>query len=154
MKKNIYLLIFISILFSTVTFVACDEDDNEDVISYYDRKESRNMKDNCMTCHKIGGTGKSVFIVAGTVYNDALTETYPNATVKLYSGQNGTGNLLGTIEVDGLGNFYTTNIIDLSQGVYPTITGTNANTQYMPASTSSGACNSCHGNTTSKLYAK
>ena len=71
--------------------------------------ESHNMGQNCLNCHKSGGSGEGWFSLAGTVYDSLKTATLPNSTVKLYSGPNGTGSLIGIIEVDGLGNFYTTN---------------------------------------------
>jgi len=153
MKQKLNLLtIALAIVFSA-TFISCDDDDeNETNISAYNDTESHYMGDNCMTCHKSGGEGEGWFTVAGTSYIQSLKAEYPNATVKLYSGANGSGNLIATIEVDGYGNFFTTKTINLSKGVYPSITGTTGNTQYMPISTTLGACNSCHGSSTGKIW--
>lgn len=61
---------------------------------------------NCMDCHKENGGGNGWFVVAGTVFYDSLQVTpYPGATVKLYTGPNGTDTLVHTIEVDTKGIF-------------------------------------------------
>jgi hypothetical protein len=54
----------------------------------------------------------------------------------LYSGPNGSGTLKGTIEVDAKGNFFSTNIVDLSSPVYPSLTNTKGDTKYMGSSKS------------------
>ena len=105
------------------------------------------MGENCMRCHVQGGKGKGSFQVAGTVYKNSSGATYPNATVKLYTGQNGTGTLMYTIEVDGLGNFYTTDFIDFTIPLYPAVTGNNG-TEYMGNTIATGQCNNCHNNNT------
>jgi hypothetical protein len=105
-----------------------------------------------MNCHKQGGEGEGWFNVAGTVYDSLKTATLPNATVNLYTGPNGTGTLKYTILVDGKGNFYTTNYIDFTGGLYPSVQGTNS-THYMSSTISMGQCNSCHGVSTDKLWA-
>jgi len=104
---------------------------------------SHNMGQNCMNCHKSGGGEAPVWKVAGTVYNEALTATNSNATVKLYTGPNETGTLKYTIQVDAKGNFYTTSSIDFTGGLYPTVVGaTSSYSMSTPIET--GACNSCH----------
>ncbi len=82
--------------------------------------------------------------MAGTVYDSLKTTTFPNTTIKLFSGQNGTGTFIGTVEVDGLGNFFTTNTIDFGSGIYTSVEG-DSETKYMLSPIVSGACNSCHG---------
>jgi hypothetical protein len=104
-----------------------------------------------MTCHKSGGEGEGLFEVAGTVYESNRTTTFPNATVRFYSGPNGTGDLKYTIQVDALGNFYTTEGISFGSGLYVSVEG-NQGTNYMPSSLSIGACNSCHGGQTGKIW--
>ena len=69
--------------------------------------KSHNMGQNCMNCHKQGGSGEGWFNVAGTVYDSLGKSTYPNATVNLYTGPNGTGSLKYSFNVDASGNFYT-----------------------------------------------
>lgn len=97
-----------------------------------------------MNCHKIGGKGEGWFEVAGTVYTDDLGSTYPNATVYLYTGPDGTGEQKYRIEVDALGNFFTTENIEFGSGLYPAVESANG-IEYMESTTVSGACNGCHG---------
>jgi cytochrome c553 len=104
---------------------------------------SHNAGRNCMDCHKPGGGEAPQWKVAGTVYNDALTATNSNATVKLYTGPDGTGTLIATLQVDAKGNFYTSSTIDFTGGLYPSVTGATT-TNSMSSSITTGACNSCH----------
>ena len=156
MKSNQLILIFL--MFITPFLFSCQENDDEndgnnseEMASSYNETESHNAGNNCMNCHKSGGSGEGIFMAAGTVYNANGTAVYPNATVKLYTGPNGTGTLVKTIEVDGKGNFYTTGSINFGNGLYPTVTGTSGNISKMPESITTGACNSCHGVTTGKI---
>ena len=67
---------------------------------------SHNNGQNCMNCHKDGGSGEGgCFLIAGSVYDSTETVANPNGTVKLFSGLNGTGTLKATLHVDGKGNF-------------------------------------------------
>lgn len=152
MRTRQWPLVFI--LTSLLIISSCEkENENETNISTYGSQKSHNMGQNCMNCHKSGGPGEGWFQAAGTVYDSTGNATYPNATVKLYSGPNGTGNLKYTIQADGKGNFYTTESIDFSGGLYPAVSGTQG-TQYMGSSISMGHCNSCHGNTTNRIWTK
>lgn len=129
------------------------ENNNVTNISTLGSNESHNLSQNCMNCHKQGGTGKGWFNAAGTVYDSIGTSTYPNATVKLFTGPNGTGTLKNTIQVDALGNFYTTETIDFGTGLYPSVKGSST-TKYMPSTIANGQCNSCHGVSTGKIWTK
>jgi len=126
---------------------------NETKISTFHDNESHLMGNDCITCHVKDGGGEGWFTAAGTVYDTALVNTYPNLTIDLYSGINGTGDLIKTIEVDGKGNFYTTKKIDFTNGLYPTVTNETGVKQNMQIPTTSGACNSCHGVITDKIWA-
>lgn len=121
-------------------------------ISKNNEDESHNMGKNCMQCHTDGGRGKGCFYVAGTVYDSLLDATKPNGVVKLYSGPNGTGNLVATIEVDDKGNFFTTDVVSFDTPVYPSVTGTSGNTKYMGSSIQKGECNSCHNVSTDPIW--
>ena len=144
--------VFSFIIVLIVLLQACEkEGGNETNISAFSSKKSHNMGQNCMSCHKNGGEGEGWFLAAGTVYDSLKTSTYPNATVKLFTGPNGTGTLKHTLQVDGLGNFYTTESIDFGTGLYPAVEGKNS-TQYMSSSTRNGQCNSCHGSSAEKIY--
>lgn len=124
---------------------SCEKEENETKISSFNSTESHHMGENCMNCHKTGGEGEGIFTIAGTVYNAAQTSTYPNASVKIYTGSNASGSFVASIEVDKNGNFYTTKSIDFGSGLYTFVEGTG-DPKYMQTVISSGACNSCHGN--------
>lgn len=134
-------------------FSACSEDsENSDQVSSHGDTESHNAGGNCMSCHKSGGEGEGWFNIAGTVYNEAKTAVYPNSTVRLYTGANGTGTLKYTINVDAKGNFYTTEAIDFGTGLYASVEGTQTSSMYSPIT--NGQCNSCHGGSTDKIWVK
>jgi hypothetical protein len=145
MKNN-----FIMILSVTSILVSSCEKK----ISQYNSNESHYAGQDCMQCHKSGGDGEGHFKVAGTVYDSTEINVYPNATVKLYSAPQGGGDLINTIEVDGNGNFYTTDKVKFKKDVYPSVEGTNGDVKYMSTPITKGSCNSCHGVTTSKLWGK
>lgn len=136
-----------------VIFQSCEKVNNETKISANNRSESHNMGQNCMNCHKSGGKGEGWFQLAGTVYDTNFINTQPNTTVKLYTAPNGQGTLKHSIQVDALGNFYTTETIDFSAGLYPTVIGKTI-TKHMSSKVLSGQCNSCHGVTTDKIWTK
>ena len=142
MKQKLVTLFAFMIMLTTM--LSCSENEYGSVTdSKSGSSESHNMGQNCMNCHKPGGGEAPAWKVAGTVYNEALTATNSNATVKLYTGPNETGTLKYTIQVDAKGNFYTTSAIDFSGGLYPSVTGVTS-TYSMSTPIESGACNSCH----------
>jgi len=148
--KTFGFLVFIILIISQ----SCEkENDNENdpLVSSYGENESHNMGQNCMSCHKQGGNGEGWFNLAGTIYDDLLTNTYPNATVYLFTGPNGTGTQKYTVQVDAKGNFYTTENIDFEDGLYPAVQG-NQTPNYMVSSVSNGQCNSCHGVSTENIW--
>jgi len=114
----------------------------------------------CLGCHNIGGNNKYQYSVAGTVYSINLIDFYPDATVSIYSEAKKTGELLATIEVDGNGNFYTTEAIEIGKGkkaVYASIVGREPTSVpiEMDAKTDNGGCSNsgCHGVTRPPIYA-
>lgn len=121
-------------------------------ISSNNANESHNAGRNCMECHVSGGPGKGWFQAAGTVYNSTYSAVQPNGVVKLYTGPDGTGTLKATIEVDAKGNFFTTDAIDFTGGLYPKLTGTSGTSMAMGSSITMGQCNSCHGVSTNKIF--
>ena len=158
MKKVFKLFMFL--VFSLVLAVSCEKENeneneggNESKTSSATSSESHNMGQNCMNCHKQGGQGEGWFSIAGTVYDTSLTKVYTNATVKLYTAPNGGGTLKYTLPVDRKGNFYTTTSISFGSGLYPVVSGVN-NPNYMSTPITTGDCNSCHGISTSKLWAE
>jgi len=144
----------IFILISSSIFTACEDEDGDEIkISYYDGTESHRAGEDCMNCHNYGGSGEYWFQIAGTVYDSTLTNIYPSATVKLYSEPNGGGELKNTIEVDALGNFYSTEQIDFGNGLYALVQGDELNKNMLSAITT-GRCNSCHGNSQNVIWVK
>lgn len=136
------------------TFPSCKKNKCGDTnVSFSGGSKSHNFGQNCLNCHKSGGEGEGegCFNVAGSASNSALTSNLTGGTIKLYTGAGGTGTLKYTIQIDSKGNFYTTESIDYS-GLYPAITGTSGATSYMSSSLNTGACNSCHGVSTGKIF--
>lgn len=154
MKKNVFTIMLAAIL-GMIAVQSCEKEGKSNVtnISSAGETESHNMGQNCMNCHKSGGEGKGWFNAAGTLYNEAGTETLKNGTVQLRTATKGGGDLRGTVIVDGKGNFYTTENIDFSGGVFPSVQGSTS-TQHMSTTISNGQCNSCHGVSTAKLWTK
>lgn len=146
---------FLVLIVSVISFQSCEQDDdgdgNETKISTYNSTESHMVGQNCMNCHEPGGSGEGWFITAGTVYDSSKKSILPNATVKLYTGPNGTGDLKLTIQVDNYGNFYTTENLDYGDGLYTSVEG-NSVTNHMNSSITSGQCNSCHGINTDPIW--
>lgn len=138
--KSITLFALILML---ATMQSCSEDEYGITNSTTGSNDSHNVGQNCMNCHKPGGGEAPVWKVAGTVYNEALTATNSNATVKLYTGSDGTGSLKYTLQVDAKGNFYTSSAIDFTGGLYPAVVGATTTT-FMSSPITTGACNSCH----------
>ncbi len=149
-SKKIYFIIIGSLIFF---MNSCTSESDYKNISDYLSVKSHNMGMNCMNCHNENGPGDGWFEIAGTIYDSLQVNTYPGATVKLYTGPNGTGTLVYTIEVDTKGNFHTTEMIDFNGGLHPVVVG-NAGSKSMNCKLSIGACNSCHGNTTNKIWTK
>lgn len=142
----------IAIAAMIVGMFACDEEgDDEKLVSVNGSTESHKAGENCMSCHKSGGSGEGIFVVAGTVYNSNKTAVYPNATIRLYSGPNATGTLVGMVEVDGKGNFYTTESTDFGTGLYVSVEG-NTSTNHMISKVTDGACNSCHDDSSNRVW--
>lgn len=136
-------------------FASCEKEESGEgrtMISQHNDDESHKNGQDCMRCHKSGGDGEGWFVTAGSVYNSNKQTPYPNATVKLYTDAVGTGTLIGSIEVDGKGNFYSTENIDFGNGLYTTVTGSDGKVKTMNGTISNGACNSCHGNSTDNIW--
>ena len=125
----------------------------ESKVSTYGDTESHNMGLACASCHKPGGPGEGQFSIGGTVYDSLMTSPYPNTTVKFYTGSGGSGDLKYTFQVDGNGNFYSTQTLNFLTGLYPAVEG-DLTTKYMSSPVSTGNCASCHGNTTNKIWTK
>ena len=151
MRLNAKALLALPLLIMVVMLSCEKENENETKISTYNSSDSHNAGQNCMNCHTSGGEGEGVFVVAGTVYDNQKTNTYPNATVRLNSGPDGTGDLIAIIQVDKLGNFYSTETINFGSGLFVSVQG-ETQTRYMPTSLTTGQCNSCHGNSIGRIW--
>ena len=140
--------VFSMLLIGLVTVLfACQKENGEEVSGLSSSLgTSHNTGKNCINCHQ--------FTAAGSVYNKALTAADPGATVKLTSQANGTGTLLGTFTVNKSGSFYTSSSINYGSGIYVSVAGSSGTVKYMNSAIVSGACNSCHGTSTSKVWAE
>lgn len=114
--------------------------------------DSHHNGENCMSCHVSGGKGEGCFIAAGSVYDNSGNSPVNTGTIKLYTGPKGTGTVTATIQVDSKGNFFTSDQINFSGGLYPSYTNSSG-TVYMGTVTISGQCGSCHGVSTGKIAA-
>ena len=152
MKRT--MVIMCSVCAGFLMLTSCEkegEGENETKISYNRDSESHNEGQNCMSCHRQGGEGEGWFNVAGTIYTAAGNSTLPNGVVELYSGPGGSGTLAYKIEVDAKGNFYTTEDIHFGNGLYPVVVGSQSR-KYMSDPVTTGQCNSCHGESTDKIW--
>jgi hypothetical protein len=154
MKKNL-VLAFIVIVFSVFVIESCNENGcSKSLVSSYNSHESSKMKDNCMDCHSPNGTAGGCLRVGGTAFDSIPGDSsVQNAQVKLYTEPDGGGELVVTLQVDQSGNFYTTSPVSFGSGLYAAIVSGKGNVRYMPSSTVTGACNSCHGVANAKLWA-
>lgn len=150
---NKAILMTISLSAGLLIFSACEKEggENETKISISGRSESHNMGQNCMDCHRKGGKGEGWFTVGGTIYDAQQTNPLPNGSIVLYSGPDGSGGIAYSLSVDAKGNFYTTESINFGNGLYPAAIGPHT-TKYMGTSVTTGQCNSCHGDSTDKLW--
>lgn len=141
-KRNILYFVFLGA--SVVGIISCSKTDlGISLISNHSLSISHNLNTNCMNCHTRGGTAKSYFTAAGTVYDSFQNNAYPNTYIRFYTQPNGGGELKYTIKGDLKGNFYTTEEMDFSAGLYPSVQGNNA-PKYMNKPVYIGQCNSCH----------
>ncbi len=145
---------FLALIFIAFNaFISCEDEGNETMISRLNGNESHNSGSNCMTCHKSGGKGSGWFTLAGTVYDSALLSIYPNAEIMLYNEYNESGTAIKIIQADALGNFYTTENIDFSNGLYVAVKG-KTDTIFMDSKIVNGQCGSCHGISTDNIWIK
>ncbi len=119
---------------------------NIELVSEVAGASSHRAGENCMHCHQSRGPGPGLFTSAGTVYNQDGTIS-AGATVELWTGFGGSGELRVAVEADSLGNFFTTEPIDFfgDAPLFPFVRAEDGErTTLMPFPTRSGACNVCH----------
>jgi len=137
--KNILAIAFI---LTTFLFVSCENEDDD-----LGGGSSHNVGKNCLSCH-------SNFKLAGSVFDKSLSEGLAGVKIQITTQANGLGTVLATLSSDNSGNFYTRSTIDFGTGLFVSVEGASGIVNYMNSSITSGACNSCHGSTTSKLWAE
>ncbi|WP_455205648.1 hypothetical protein [Kaarinaea lacus] len=111
----------------------------------------------CAACHGPGNVSIGNFTVSGSVFDYTnLSTPYNNALIKLYTGPNGSGDLVKALEVDMDGNFYTTDEINwkTSQGgLFPVLSDladapagheVHMPKPVVPIGRLLGSCNACH----------
>lgn len=148
-------VLFLIFILASLTISSCshyDAEKKETKISVNGDDESHNNGRNCMDCHKTGGEGEGWFQVAGSVYKSDKQSHNPNGKIYLYTDPDGKGTLKYTIEVDALGNFYTTRDIKFDGGLYPVHENTNGIKKFMQSPIISGQCQSCHNVSTDKIW--
>lgn len=124
------------------------------LVSKPNMKKSHEFGTDCGSCHRKGGEAKSIFTVSGSVLDEAREKIFKKAVIKLYTERKAMGDLVATIQTDELGNFYSTEPIDFSIGLYPTLYGTPTASEpikHMARPIFTGNCNSCHGPKEEKL---
>lgn len=136
-KANLVLLAVVLFAFG---IYSCEER-GKDIpqISTFSSDESHYHGRNCVDCHYSEGSGYGWFTVAGSISGNPS-----QTTVELYTSPDGGGTRVGRIEVDRLGNFYTTDRIDFGSGLYVTVRSPGE-VEHMEDKIIFGQCNLCHG---------
>jgi hypothetical protein len=153
MKKNKWIALLFFSTACLLIYTSCHkEGENVTKVSAHGSSSSHYNGSDCMTCHKKSGNGAGGgwFVVAGSVYKPDMISNNPNATIHLYSAQNGGGTEVAKIEADAYGNFFTTNSIDFGNGLYPAVESSTGTIHYMNSFTVTGDCNGCHNSSTSQ----
>lgn len=154
--KNFSIFFITFILFSFSLFInSCKKNKDKNCKIYNvssSSKSSHNNGQNCIECHTYGGKGEGCFNVAGSMYNSIDKTPMKSGYINLHTEANGKGTLKAKINVDQSGNFYSSDIGDIS-GLYVSITGTKGEVSYMSQPLTTGACTSCHGNSTAIITA-
>lgn len=86
-------------------------------------------------------------------YDSTLMQVISNSTVRLYDGLHSTGVLLATIEVDSLGNFYTTEVLDFGNGLHKEVEGVKIAAR-MGSLIPLGAYSSCLALITNRIWSQ
>ena len=102
--------------------------------------ESHNYGDNCMNCHYNGYNAEGSYTLAGSIEGSTSV-----SFIELYRDPSNLSTLVDRVEVDGKGNFYTTEPIDYSDGLYAAIRNNSGARNFMSTKIYNGQCNLCHG---------
>jgi hypothetical protein len=146
MKKSGIILLSLLVVFFTLCFLSCKKEKagSGSKSSAYNDNSSHNVGSACMSCHNSGGSNTYWWTVAGTVFKPDSVSLNPNSTVYLFSGIIGAGNLILTLPVDGIANFYTSSSVSFGTGLFPEVKSSSGEIRYMQSSITNGNCNSCH----------
>lgn len=136
MQRLLALLLCGTVIFGCQKF---QKPELDTLISTHGDDESHNNGQNCMDCHYSEGWAEGVFTLAGT-----CTGNTNNATFILSMNPNGSNPIL-EVEVDQLGNAYTTEGIDFAGGLYTGVRSANGQLDMMEDPILHGQCNLCHG---------
>ncbi len=112
--------------------------DSKTLISRHDDDESHNNGRNCVDCHYSAGYAEGFFTLAGSAEGNTQ-----GAFFDLHKEMNAPA--IMTIEVDQLGNAYTTETIDYEGGLYVKTRASNGDEEWKEDKIFSGQCNLCHG---------
>jgi hypothetical protein len=134
--------LFVCLISMLVLAVSCEKESDEG-----EGNKSHNTGRNCLSCH-------SNFKLAGSVYGKSLSSAYSGATIQVTSQANGAGTVLATLTSDNSGNFHTGSSVNFGTGVFVSVKGSSGTVKNMNSAITSGACNSCHGSSTSKMWAE
>lgn len=122
----------------TFWMISCSKSTNNRKISSHGEADSHNKGQNCMNCHYQEGPGEGWFTVSGSV-----SGAYTDHSVRVSDAV--TQELLVVVEVDQLGNFYTTEGVNFSNGTtVDIIDGQGQVIQDMITIVTNGQCNLCH----------
>lgn len=137
-KKKVFIILMLCAF-----VVACEKfrpSDPATSISRLGGTKSHNNGQNCMNCHYQGGGGPGWFTLAGSVFGN-----FEGATIELYSDFT-TTELVKVIQVDALGNAYTTEPINYTaDGLVVGVRDANGDINFMGDKLFHGQCNLCHG---------
>ena len=78
------------------------------------------------------------------MYKPNESDLSVNSTLYLFTSGDGGGTLVALLPVDAKGNFYTSNSVNFTNGLYPGVKSPSGEIRYMQSSTTIGDCNSCH----------
>ncbi len=145
MKNGTLFLLFL-LIFSSIVIFSCKKNKagTGSGTSAYNDNSSHDVGSDCMSCHNPGGSNQFWWTVAGTVFKPDSTSLGINSTIYLFSGSNGSGNLILALPCDGKGNFYTSSQVSFGSGLYPEVKSPSGEIRFMQSSTIKGNCNSCH----------
>ena len=128
-----------------VFFIACEKTNLEKNISSFGDDESHYEGRNCMECHYPVGSGDGSFSAAGTLFGN-----HGDDIIRLYNALSGA--LVAEIEVDDLGNFYTTESIDFNNGITIEVETEDGEVEAMEREIYFGSCAVCHNPDCAELF--